>query len=79
MHRTSDGNDANAKQIERGVCWRMVSRDGGYRKGSPTECPELVRWIGRRQVGKKRMRPWSCEGHVEGLDDLRRVHRRSPP
>jgi len=43
MHRTSDGNDANAKQIERGVCWRMVSRDGGYRKGSPTECPELVR------------------------------------
>lgn len=29
---------ANAKQIERGVCWRMVSRDDGYRKGSWVSC-----------------------------------------
>jgi hypothetical protein len=51
----------------------MVSRDDGYRKGSPTDCLEPVRWIGRTMVGKKRMRLWSCDGHAEGLEDLRPV------
>jgi hypothetical protein len=60
---------ANAVRAEPGQCFRMVSRDDGYRKGSPTECPEPVRWIGRRQVGKKKMRLWSCEGHAGGLED----------
>jgi hypothetical protein len=31
------------------------------------------RWMGRTMVGKKRMRVWSCDGHVEGLEDLRAV------
>jgi hypothetical protein len=68
---------ANAVRAEPGQCWRMVSRDDGYRKGSPTECLEPVRWVGRRQVGKKRMRLWSCEGHSEGLEDLRPIPKRA--
>jgi hypothetical protein len=36
---------------------------------------EPVRWVGWRQVGKKKMRLWSCEGHAEGLEDLRPVSR----
>ena len=68
---------ANAKLVERGACWRMVSRNDGYRKGSPTGCPEPVCWTGLGMVGKKRMRLWSCEGHAEGLGDLRPVNPRS--
>jgi hypothetical protein len=64
---------ANAVRAEPGRCFRMVSIATGYRVGSPTDCPEPVRWVGRRQVGKKRMRLWSCEGHAEGLEDLRRL------
>jgi len=60
---------ANAKQVERGVCWRMVSWDDGYRKGSPTGCPEPVRWTGTTMIGKKRYRLDSCEGHVADLED----------
>jgi hypothetical protein len=75
--KTRKGVDhyANAARAEPGRCFRMVSRDDRYRKGSPTECPEPVRWIGRRQVGKKRMRLWSCEGHAEGLEELRPIVR----
>jgi hypothetical protein len=62
---------ANAVRAEPGICWRMVSRQDGYRKGSPTDCPEPVRWVGRIMVGKKRMRLESCDGHVEGLEAVR--------
>jgi hypothetical protein len=67
---------ANAVRVEPGICWRMVSRGPGYRMGSPTDCREPVRWSGRAMVGKKRMRLSSCDGHVDGLEDLRAV--RSP-
>ena len=65
---------ADAVRAEAGQCWRMVSRGSGFRMGSPTDCPEPVRWTGRAMVGRKRMRLWSCEGHVQGLEDLRRVN-----
>ena len=65
---------ANAVRAESGQCWRMVSRGPGFRMGSPTDCPEPVRWMGRALVGKRRMRLWSCEGHVQGLEDLHRVN-----
>jgi len=64
---------ANAVRAEPGLCWRMVSRPTGYQAGAPTDCFEPVRWIGRAMVGKKRMRLWSCEGHSEGLEDLRPI------
>ncbi len=70
---------ANAKQVERGACWRMVSRDDGYRKGSPTGCPEPIRWTGNAMIGKKRYRLYrldSCEGHVDGLENVRQVRPR---
>jgi hypothetical protein len=28
------------------------------------DCPEPLRWMGLAMVGKKRMRVWSCGGHV---------------
>lgn len=64
---------ANAKRIERGVCWRMVSRPPGYRVDTPTDCLEPVRWVGRSMVGKRRINLWSCEGHSEGLEELNPV------
>jgi hypothetical protein len=67
---------ANAVRAEPGQCWRMVSRGPGYRMGSPTDCSEPVRWMGRAIVGKKRMRLWSCEGHIEGLESVRPVNQR---
>jgi hypothetical protein len=66
---------ANAVRAEPGICWRMVSREG-WRKGSPMDCPEPVKWMGRAMVGKKRMRLWSCDGHLEGLEDLRSLTHR---
>lgn len=74
-YRGSVDHYANAVRAELGQCWRMVSRRTGFRVDTPTDCLEPVRWIGRRLVGKKRMRLWSCEGHAEGLEDLRRVSR----
>ncbi len=67
---------ANAVRAEPGVCWRMVSRGPGYRVDTPTDCPEPLHWVGRAMVGRKRMRLWSCTGHVEGLEDLRPVQAR---
>lgn len=64
---------AKAKQVERGACWRMVTRNDGYRKGSPTGCPEPVRWAGNAMIGKKRYRLDSCEGHADGLESAYRV------
>jgi hypothetical protein len=69
---------ANAKQIERGVCWRMVSMGDGYRKGSPTGCPEPVRWTGNTMIGRKRYRLDSCEGHADELENLRPIQARAP-
>ena len=64
---------ANAVRAEPGQCWRMMSCPPGHQAGSPTDCREPVRWVGRRQVGKKRMRLWSCEGHAEGLEDAKPI------
>jgi len=64
---------ANAVRAEPGQCWQMVSRPPGFRVDTPTDCLEPVRWIGRAMVGKKRMRLWACEGHSEGLEDLRPI------
>lgn len=64
---------ANAIRAVPGQCWRMVSRGPGYRAGSPTDCPEPVRWVGSTMVGPKRLRLWTCEGHAEGLEGLRPV------
>jgi hypothetical protein len=36
------------------VCWKFVSRADGYRKGSPTGCPEPVRWNGSTMIAPKR-------------------------
>jgi hypothetical protein len=54
----------------------MVSRPAGYRVDTPTDCLEPPVWIGRAMVGKRRMRLWSCEGHSEGLEDLRPIAER---
>ena len=48
----------------------MISRGPGFRVGTPTDCPDPVQWVGRAMVGRKRMRLWSCGGHVEGLSHL---------
>jgi hypothetical protein len=63
---------ANAVGADPGICWRKGSPTDcpEPRKGSPTDCPEPVRWMGRTMVGKKRMRVWSCDGHVsDELED----------
>ena len=62
---------ANAVRVDPGVCWRFVSRGDGYRKGSPTGCPEPVGWMGRTMIGAKRYRVYSCGGHVDDLEDVR--------
>jgi hypothetical protein len=64
---------ANAVRAEPGVRWRMVGRGPGYRVGTPTDCPEPVRWTGRAVIGMKRLRLWSCEKHVKGLEGVRRL------
>ena len=64
---------ANAVRTEPGVCWRMVSRGPGYRVDTPTDCPEPVRWTGRTVIGKTGIRLWSCQRHVQGLDDVHPV------
>jgi hypothetical protein len=66
---------ANAVRAEAGICWRMVGRPPGFRMGSPMDCPEPVRWMGRTMVGKKRMRVYSCDGHAEEFEDLRLMGR----
>ena len=34
-----------------------------------TDHPESVQWVGKTLVGHGRMRLWSCERHVEGLEE----------
>ena len=69
---------ANAVRAEPGVCSRMVRRGPGYRVDTPTDCLELVQWVGRAMVVRKRMRLWSLGWHVVGLDDVDPVGRDSP-
>jgi hypothetical protein len=47
-----------------GRCWRMVYESGDA--GRPEHGTELVTWSGRHTLkGGRRIRVWSCEGHVE--------------
>jgi hypothetical protein len=64
---------ANAARVDPGVCWRFVSRGDGYRKGSPTGCPEPVAWMGRTMIGPTRYRVYSCDGHLDEVEDVRPV------
>ena len=51
---------------EPGRCWRMVYDGEG--SGRRTHCSEPVVWVGNnRLAGGRRIRVWSCEGHVEGV------------
>jgi hypothetical protein len=70
---------ANAVGAEPNRCWRMVGRPPGPQVGSPTDCEEPVVWVGQAVVGKKRMRLWSCAGHLEGLEDLPRAKEKGLP
>jgi hypothetical protein len=69
------GYYANAIRAEPGICWRMVSRPLGYRMGAPMDCAEPVLWMGQTMMGKKHMRLYSCDGHVEEFD-VRQLHSR---
>jgi hypothetical protein len=62
---------ADAVFSEPGRCWRMVQMPG---VGAPDFCSEPVVWVGNhRIVGGKQIRVWSCEGHVEGVEEAERV------
>ena len=40
-------------------------------------CPEPVVWVGNhRLVGGKQIRVWSCDGHVEGVENAEPVDHR---
>ena len=57
---------ANAGRAEPGRCWRMVSRDDGYRKGSPTDCPEFGGEVARLSPGDG-YDVSECHWHVPSL------------
>jgi hypothetical protein len=66
---------ADAVFSEPGRCWRMVHRSDA--EGQATHCPEPVVWVGdHRLKGGKRIRVWSCDGHVEGVEKRERVAHR---
>ena len=53
---------ADAVRAEPGICWRMVSRQDGYRNGSPTDCSEPAlaqawRLLGGASTSKTRSAP----------------------
>jgi hypothetical protein len=55
-----------------GQCWRMISNPDGT--GRPNQCPEHVVWAGNHSLaGGKRIRVWTCDGHLEGVDRPERV------
>jgi hypothetical protein len=64
---------ADAVRAEPGQCWRMVFRNEDARSDTPTPCPAPALWIGSAVVEKVRMRLWSGQGHIEGLEDLHPV------
>jgi len=48
-------------------CWRWVGTDVGHAQ----QCREPVAFAGQHTDPKgKRHRVWSCEEHVEGLEDV---------
>jgi hypothetical protein len=52
----------------------MVQKPG---VGAPDHCPEPVVWVGNHRLsGGKRIRVWSCEGHVKGVEQAERVDHR---
>lgn len=61
---------------EPGRCWRMVYANA-VTLGAPEHCQEQVVWVGNhRLTDGKRIRVWSCDGHVEGLEKRERVAHR---
>ena len=50
-----------------GLSGPKVVHDWRYRH---EDFPEPVHWVGRAMVGRKRMRLWSCERHVDGLEGI---------
>lgn len=53
--------------VSEGRCWRMVRSGVGH----PAHCQEPACWIGRYVNPKgRRWQVWSCEGHLEGLEDV---------
>jgi hypothetical protein len=63
----------DAVRAEPGQCWRMVVRNEDARPDAPAHCPAPALWVGSAVVDKVRLRLWSCQGHIEGLEDLRPV------
>jgi hypothetical protein len=66
-------HDADGVRAEAGQCWRMVLRNEDTRPGTRSGCPAPALWIGTAVVDSARMRLWSCQAHIEGLEDLRPV------
>ncbi len=65
----------DCRAAEPGRCWRLVYDGEG--SGRPTFCEKPVAWVGNtRLVGGKQIRVWSCEGHVEGVEETKRVGHR---
>jgi len=64
---------ADAARAEPGQCRRIVLRSQDARLDPPAHCPAPALWIGSAVVDKVRVRLWSCQGHIEGLEDLRPV------
>jgi hypothetical protein len=55
-------------------CWRFVVNRDPRTEGQPTHCPEPVMYVGNhRMVGGKRIRVWSCEAHLKGVEKPERV------
>jgi hypothetical protein len=66
-------NDAEQVRAEPGACWRMANREPGHQADTPADCQEAVAWIGSTIVSAQRLRVWSCQAHIEGLEDLHPV------
>jgi hypothetical protein len=60
---------------EPGQCWWMISNPDGA--GRPKHCPEPIAWVGdHRLAGGNRIRVWTCDGHLEGVENPERVSHR---
>lgn len=54
--------------VQESQCWRMVRNGVGH----PSHCHEAAGWTGGYVNPKgKRWKVWSCQDHLEGLDDVR--------
>jgi hypothetical protein len=50
----------------------MIVDPDQRRGGHPLHCPEPVRWCGRFRTDERKVfAVWSCDGHREGLEELR--------